>query len=139
VTIQKKVGRLANRFQQRQLGSSYAVPANVGPRTMPDYPKPRAQGIYDLGSGIKVFAGTVDDPFYIDLGAAFDTLNFRPSAFATGVPAVLSDDQDADWTRVNFAPDAVAGYNVNSIAIELPITLLTSDGARSIRRPTPKR
>jgi hypothetical protein len=86
------------------------------------------QGIYDLGGGIKVFAGTVDDPFYIDLGAAFDTLNFRPSAFATGVPAVLSDAQDAADTR-NFAADSVSGFNVNTIAVELPISMLTRDGA----------
>jgi hypothetical protein len=104
-----------------------AVPSNVGPRTMPHYGDLARQGMYDLGSGIKVFAGTVDDPFYIDLGAAFDTLNFRPSAFATGIPAVLSDAQDADDSR-NFAPDNLAGYNVNSIAIELPIAMLTSDG-----------
>ena len=26
---------------------------------------------------MRVFAGTVDDPFFIDLGAAFDSLNFR--------------------------------------------------------------
>ena len=105
----------------------FAVPANVGPRTMPDYDALARQGIYDLGNGVKVFAGTVDDPFYIDLGAAFDTLNFRPSAFGTGVPAVLTDAQDADDTR-NFAADSVSGFNVNSIAIELPISMLTSDG-----------
>ena len=29
----------------------------------------------------------------------------------------------------NYAPNAVAGFNVNSIAIEVPITMLTSDGA----------
>ena len=50
---------------------------------------PGRQGIYDLGNGVRVFAGTVDDPFYIDLGAAFDTLNFRPSASGVGVPGVL--------------------------------------------------
>lgn len=105
----------------------FAVPSNVGPRTMPSYATLAAQGIYNVGSGIRVFAGTVDDPFYIDLGAAFDTLNFRPSAFATGVPAVLSDPQDGDDGK-NFAPDSVAGYNVNTIAIELPIAVLTSDG-----------
>ena len=47
----------------------FAVPANVGPRTMPNYDNLARQGIYDLGGGIKAFAGTVDDPFYIDLGA----------------------------------------------------------------------
>ena len=128
VTIQKKVGSVWQNVLTSGSRKLFAVPANVGPRTMPDYASLARQGIYDLGGGVKVFAGTVDDPFYIDLGAAFDTLNFRSGAFATAVPAVLSDDQDA-LDSANFAPDAVAGYNVNSIAIELPISLLTSDGA----------
>jgi hypothetical protein len=128
VTIQKKTGTVWQNVYTTGALKLYAVPANVGPRTMPDYPSLAAQGIYNLGNGVRVFAGTVDDPFYIDLGAAFDTLNFRPSAFATGIPAVLTDAQDAVDNR-NFAPDAVAGYNVNSIAIELPIAMLTRDGA----------
>src|SRR5436190_23340763 len=36
-----------------------AVPSNVGPRTMPDYSSLFKQGIYDLGDGVRVFAGTV--------------------------------------------------------------------------------
>lgn len=129
VTIQRKSGGNWQTVFSSGNQKLYAVPANVGPRTMPDYPALARQGIYNLGSGIKVFAGTVDDPFYIDLGAAFDTLNFRTGAFGSGVPAVLTDAQDA-VDNANFASDAVAGYNVNSIAIELPITMLTSDGAR---------
>src|SRR3954469_18322752 len=35
-----------------------AVPSNVGPRTMPDYSSLFNQGIYDLGKGVRVFAGT---------------------------------------------------------------------------------
>lgn len=105
----------------------FAVPTNVGPRTMPDYAGLVDQGVYDLGNGVRVFAGTVDDPFWIDLGAAFDSFNFRPAAFKTGVPGVLSDAQDADDVT-NFASDDVAGFNVNAIAIEVPITLLTRDG-----------
>ena len=101
-----------------------AVPSNVGPRTMPDYQALFNQGIYDLGGGVRVFAGTVDDPFFIDLGAAFDSLNFR-----MGVGGVLSPAVDADDTH-NYAADAVAGYNVNSIVLEVPITLLTVDGQR---------
>lgn len=128
VSIQKKSGSLWQTVFSSAGLQLFAVPANVGPRTMPDYQDLARQGIYDLGSGVKVFAGTVDDPFYIDLGATFDTLNFRPSAFASGVPAVLSNDQDTVDNK-NFASDAVAGYNVNSIAIEVPITMLTSDGA----------
>ena len=100
----------------------YAVPTNVGPLTMPSYNVLFQQGIYQLRDNIRVFAGTVDDPFYVDLGAAFDSLNFR-----MGVGGILSSSVDADDTH-NYAPDTVAGYNVNSIVLEVPITLLTVDG-----------
>jgi hypothetical protein len=100
----------------------YAVPSNVGPLTMPNYQSLFNQGIYDLGSGVRVFAGTVDDPFYIDLGAAFDSLNFR-----MGVGGLLTPSVDADNSH-NYAADAVAGFNVNSIVLEVPIALLTVDG-----------
>jgi len=99
-----------------------AVPSNVGPRTMPDYESLFNHGIYHLANGVNVFAGTVDDPFYIDLGAAFDSLNFRMA-----VGGVLSPAVDADDTH-NYAPDAVAGFNVNSIVLEVPTTMLSVDG-----------
>jgi Domain of unknown function (DUF4331) len=101
----------------------FAVPTNVGPRTMPDYNSLYGQGIYELGSGVRVFAGTVNDPFFIDLGAAFDSLNFRMAAGG----GVLSAAVDAD-DHNNYAPDAVAGFNVNSIVLEVPTTMLTVDG-----------
>jgi uncharacterized protein DUF4331 len=100
----------------------FAVPSNVGPLTMPNYKRLFNQGVYELGNGVRVFAGTVDDPFYIDLGAAFDSLNFRMAA-----GGVLSPQVDGDDTH-NYAPDAVAGFNVNSIVLEVPTTMLTSDG-----------
>jgi len=100
----------------------FAVPSNVGPLTMPKYCELFNQGIYDLGNGVRVFAGTVDDPFYIDLGAAFDSFNFR-----MGVGGILSPAVDGDDTH-NYAPDAVAGFNVNSIVLEVPISMLTVDG-----------
>jgi len=99
----------------------FAVPSNVGPKTMPMYQELFNQGTYDLGNGVRVFAGTVDDPFYIDLGAAFDSLNFR-----MGVGGILKPSVDQDDTH-NYAPDAVAGYNVNSIVLEVPIAMLTVD------------
>ena len=109
--------------------SLIAVPSNVGPRTMPDYDSLAEQGIYELqgndgASDIRVFAGTVADPFFIDLGAAFDSFNFRPSAGG----GVLTAAQDKD-NYLNLAPNSVAGFNVNTIVIEVPIRLLTSDGA----------
>jgi hypothetical protein len=108
-------------------GPLIAVPSNVGPRTMPDYDALAAQGIYDIegagASGIKVFAGTVADPFFIDLGAAFDSFNFRAGAGG----GVLTTAQDAN-DQLNTAPNSVAGFNVNTIVIEVPICLITSDG-----------
>lgn len=104
-----------------------AVPSNVGPRTMPDYDALAAQGIYSLKGGgvsnVQVWAGTAADPFFIDLGATFDSLNYRAGS---GVEA-LTAKQDAN-DHLNSAVDSVSGYNVNVIAIEVPITLLTSDG-----------
>jgi hypothetical protein len=99
----------------------YAVPANVGPRTM-DYAALFEQGIYTLPSGIRVFAGTTDDAFWIDLGAAFDTFNLRSSV----APGVLSAAQDA--ASENVASDTVSGYGVNTIAIEIPVSLVTRTG-----------
>src|SRR5271170_2092989 len=89
----------------QQLGAGqtlYAVPSNVGPRTMPNYNALMAQGIYNIPFGISVFAGTVADPFFIDLGAAFDSLNFR-MAVGGGVlsPSIDGDDHN------NYAPNTL--------------------------------
>jgi len=101
----------------------YAVPTNAGPRTMPNYPALAEQGIYTLTNGIRVFAGTVDEPTYGDMGAFYDSMNFRTAAGG----GVLSAAADAnDFT--NTAADYMSGYNVNSIAIEVPIAMLTRTG-----------
>jgi len=60
----------------------------------------------DGGEG-RVFAGPRDDGFYADLGGIFDLANLRPKG---------------------TAQDGLAGYNVHSIALELPTTLLTANG-----------
>jgi hypothetical protein len=125
-----------------------AVPSYVGARTMgtvAQYNALAKSGINSLSGqlcsggqpaaapngtplNIRVFAGTVDDPFYIDLGAAFDSLNFRPSAFFGGGVPILSSTQDQN-DQHNYAPDAVAGYNVNTIAIEVPIAMISGPSA----------
>jgi Domain of unknown function (DUF4331) len=104
-----------------------AVPSNVGPRTMPNYAALAAQGTYDLGNGIKVFAGQWEDPFYIDLGGVFDTLNLRR------VPPIETPAEDANDNVNPFGTDMLSGFNVHSIAIELPASMLTGDtGATTI-------
>jgi hypothetical protein len=118
----------ADDFESTQLTNSdgspfFAVPTNNGPRTM-DYGKLFDAGTYQLQNGISVFAGTVDDPFFIDLGATFDTVNYR--TLSSGIPGVLTDAEDA--ANQNFASDTVSGYAVNTIALEVPIPMLTSTG-----------
>src|SRR5262245_6281845 len=86
-------------------GPFYAVPANVGPRSM-DYTGLFNQAIYSTNvANVTVFAGTVDDPFWIDLGGAFDTLNLRTAVNG----GVLTPVQDA--ALANVASDSVSGYS----------------------------
>lgn len=99
----------------------FAVPSNVGPLTMPNYEALAAQGIYALANGGKVFAGQRDDSFYIDLGAAFDTLNFRKN------PPILADDKDGNDFVNPFGNDTLSGFNISTIAIEVPIAAVTSN------------
>lgn len=97
----------------------FAVPSNQGPFTMPDYESLAAQGIRSLGQGVRVFAGQRDETFYIDLGAVFDgPLNVRPPA------PVLSDAQDADDHHNFGGVDMFSGFNVSTIAIEVPKSLV---------------
>ncbi len=108
-----------------------AVPSNVGPRTMPDYDALAQQGVYDLGNGIRVFAGQRNDPFYIDLGAVFDTLNLRR------FPPLLSAAEDASDANT-FGFNMLAGFSVSTIAIEVPASILTADGKGPGQTASPK-
>jgi Domain of unknown function (DUF4331) len=121
-------------FQRTDLGKNLiAVPSNVGPRTMPNYDALAAQGIYDLGNGIRVFAGQRDDPFYIDLGGLFDTLNLGLSP----VP-IETNEQDANDGANAFGVDMLSGFNVQEIALEIPASMLTADGKAADATATPK-
>jgi Domain of unknown function (DUF4331) len=99
-----------------------AVPSNVGPATMPSYAALAATGIYtDDTTGIRVFAGQRAETFYIDLGAVFDTLNLRRYL------PLLTAAEDTDTVNP-FGVNRFSGFNVSTIAIEVPIMRVTSDG-----------
>lgn len=97
------------------------APPRIGPRTqqvgnalgLAPYTSPvyddafAATFVKDMGAEGRVFAGPRDDGFYVDLGGIFDLANLR----AKGT-----------------AQDGVAGYNVHSIALEIPTQVLTADG-----------
>jgi hypothetical protein len=116
--------RFGRRERELGVGTMFAVPSNVGARTMPDYEALATQGIYPLRNGGRVFAGQRDETFYIDLGGTFDTLNLH-------VSPILSAADDADDTR-NIGPDAFSGFNVNTIAIEVPISEVMGEGGNPV-------
>ena len=100
-----------------------AVPSNVGARTMPNYPALAAKGIFTVdaaGVPVRVFAGQRKETFAIDLASTFDTLNFRRN------PPVLTNAEDASDSSNPFGLNDFEGLNVNTIAIEVPISALPS-------------
>jgi hypothetical protein len=102
----------------RNLGSLIPVaPANVGPRSDPDYATVANGAVTALKGGGRAFAGQRDDPFFADLGSIFDLGGLRPFN-----PFHLIPGQKAPGV------DDLEGLNVHSIAIQVPIQSLTRDG-----------
>ena len=86
-----------------------------------------------LGSatGVQVYAGVRDDPFFIDLEQFFRILPDRKPV--TGALAALPSTPSASAFRpAGQAVDFLAGFNVLSIVIELPTAMLTSGGNSKI-------
>jgi Domain of unknown function (DUF4331) len=83
------------------------APSNVGPASMPDYGALRNQAIGDLPGGGKSFVGQADDAFFLDL-RVFDLL----------YGGNLSE----------VGQDTLAGYNVNTVALQVPASALVLKG-----------
>ncbi|MBO0934091.1 DUF4331 domain-containing protein [Fibrella aquatilis] len=89
------------------------VPANnIGPRSIENktvglgaasYDALAQQAITTASTGEKIFCGPSDDPFFVDLGGAFDVGGFRSAATAR---------------------DGLAKLNCHSIVIEVPVSML---------------
>jgi len=89
-------------------------PPNIGPRSIEGavglntpYASIMSSSEVIALSGEKIFCGPVDDPFFVDLGGAFDLGGFRTGATAR---------------------DAVAKFNCHAIVIEAPISALQKNG-----------
>lgn len=96
-------------------------PPNIGPRSIESgaglgksYASIFNSAVMTSNDGEKIFAGPCDDPFYVDLGGIFDLGN--------------SPRQDGP------SRDGLAGVNVHTIAIQVPITALLKGSAST----TPK-
>ncbi len=99
------------------------VPPNyIGPRSIggaAGLGKPYTQIVQEAVNtsspdGEKVICGPFDDAFFVDLGGVFDLGQTR-SAFVN------------DPNNANNARDAVAGYNVHCIVMNIPINKLQKD------------
>jgi Domain of unknown function (DUF4331) len=88
------------------------APANIGPRSTPDYDALAAGAIRDLPGGGKVFAGPRDDPFFVDLGSVFDLAGLRPLNGAHLIPLDVPEN--------GAGVDGVAGFNTHSIVLQVP-------------------
>ena len=106
----------------RTIGERLACPpCNIGPRSTPDYDSLASAAIHTLPSGEVVFAGQRADPFFVDLGSIFDLGDLRPFQNLHLIP-----------TPAAPGVNALAGFNVHTIAIQVPKRKLTRNG----RNPT---
>ncbi len=96
-------------------------PCNVGPKSTPGYSALAASAIRSLPGGIKVFAGQRDDPFFADVGGLFDLLTIRnpPGNAGGGV-------------------DGLGGFNCQTIALQVPISMLTANRTMPTNTLDPK-
>jgi len=118
-----------NRFQTYDVavvsGGSFTVlgtglpcpPCNIGPLSTPDYAGLAGAAVSSAG-GITVFAGQRAEAFYVDLGAIFDLGDLRPLAGAHAFGSLSSGP----------GVNATDNLNVNSIAIQVPISAVTTSG-----------
>ncbi|MFI1439996.1 DUF4331 domain-containing protein [Streptomyces fructofermentans] len=87
------------------------APSNVGKASMPDYGRLRDQAVHELPGGATTFAGQADDPFFLDL-RVFDLL----------YGGNLSE----------VGRDTLKGYNVNSVALQVPTDMLQESADQPI-------
>ncbi|MBO1331943.1 DUF4331 domain-containing protein [Streptomyces sp. VRA16 Mangrove soil] len=87
------------------------APSNVGKASMPQYGTLREQAVRQVQGGGSAFAGQADDPFFLDL-RVFDLL----------YGGNLSE----------VGRDTLAGYNVNTIALQVPTASLTQSAQQPI-------
>jgi uncharacterized protein DUF4331 len=90
--------------------SGKVAPSNTGPASMPDYGTLRGQAVTALPGGGRSFAGQADDPFFLDL-RVFDLL----------YGGNLSE----------VGQDTLKGYNVNTIALQVPTSKLVLKGKKA--------
>jgi len=118
-TVTRVMGRDDDGSARRVLGTDLiSPPVRIGPRSTPTYTALANAAIQSLPGGVTVFAGQRDEGFYVDLGSIFDLGALRPFQNLHLIPLPATGGKDG-----------TKGYNVHTIAIQVPKTDLTRDGA----------
>ena len=119
------VTRTDRRRRSSKLGDNLSSPpCNIGPRSTPNYSDLAAAAVHTLPSGETVFAGQRNDGFFVDLGAIFDLADIRP---IQQLHLVKTGIATADSSKPSV--DTLSTFNVHTIALQVPIKMLTSDGS----------
>jgi hypothetical protein len=110
--------RKRERARDEVLGTDILCPpCNIGPRSTPSYASLATAAVRSIGD-VTVFAGQRDEGFFVDLGSIFDLGALRPFGAAHLIP--LANTVGKDGTK---------GFNVHTIAVQVPKTDLTRDGS----------
>ena len=118
--VTKVVGGPGQSQQRTVLGSNLpSPPVNIGPRSTPSYESLANAAIHVIGDGTKVFGGQRDDGFFVDLGSIFDLATLRPFENLHLIPSAAA----------MAGRSGTEGFNVHTIAIQVPKTDLTGDGS----------
>ena len=119
-TVTRINGDRRNGSRATMLSNGRVAPYNIGPKSTPDYAALASAAVENMSSnGGRVFAGPRDDPFFVDIGAIADLLTLRPIQQLHQVPPMATSAPGVDGLR---------GFNVHSIAIQVPITQLVAGG-----------
>jgi Domain of unknown function (DUF4331) len=97
---------------------------NIGAKSIPNYAAYAANYIHTItipgcSTPGRVFVGQRQDGFVVNLGETFDLVNIKYPVEELGPGGVGGGAR-------NLAPNSLAGYNVTSIALEVPASCLTS-------------
>ena len=113
-TLERSKRGVNNGIYDTIVRNGIVPPNNIGPRSIENttvglgatsYDALMTAAIATASTGEKVYAGPVDDPFFVDLGGAFDVGGFRKNG-----------------------RDALAKFNCHSLVIEVPISTLQKAG-----------
>jgi hypothetical protein len=112
------VTRVVNGERERLASGLACPPCNIGPASTPHYAALGDAAVHHLRTGERVFAGQRLEGFYVDLGSIFDLGDLRPFQNLHIIPMPAAPGVDASHD-----------FNVHSIALRVPKTMLTKDGS----------